>query len=321
MRRSIAGLCVAAILALAGCGSSTTPSPSAATSAAPTTAASNPASAPASAAPISGTIDFVYGAFAPQSYWETYFTAFLAANPAVKINYIPVSLDNGWGVYTQKIATLLAGGQNVDVIWTASEGVPPLAAKYGARLIALCMEKSGIPVSAEARVGIAMEKLMPRAEELGIPMDRLYIDPLILTVSGCQEYVPQAIEAVRMLKMVADPAPMTVVGLSNVSNQVPAAMRPLLNRTYMVMLLAVGLDSAIVDPLDEEQMQVLHAVETRTASSPVVALYLKLFDVVKEGGELEADAVDMKDPAQVEIWKTVQVLLNKVIYTDSYLRI
>jgi len=199
--------------------------------------------------------------------------------------------------------------------------VPALAAKYGARLIALCMEKSGIPVSAEARVGIAMEKLMPRAEELGIPMERLYIDPLILTVSGCQEYVPQAVEAVRMLKMVADPAPMTVVGLSNVSNQVPAAMRPLINRTYMVMLLAAGLDAAIVDPLDEEQMQVLHTVETRQASSPVMALYLKLYDAVKEGAELEPEAVDMKDAGQAEIWKTVQVLLNKVIYTDSYLRI
>jgi 5-methyltetrahydrofolate corrinoid/iron sulfur protein methyltransferase len=199
--------------------------------------------------------------------------------------------------------------------------VPALAAKYGARLIALCMEKSGIPVSAEARVGIAMEKLMPRADELGIPMDHLYIDPLILTVSGCQEYVPQAVEAVRMLKMVADPSPMTVVGLSNVSNQVPAGMRPLINRTYMVMLLAAGLDAAIVDPLDEEQMQVLHAVETHTASSPVMGLYLKLFDAVKESVELEPDAVDMKDPGQAEIWKTVQVLLNKVIYTDSYLRI
>ena len=199
--------------------------------------------------------------------------------------------------------------------------VPALAAKYGARLIALCMEKSGIPVSAEARVSIAMEKLMPRADELGIPMDHLYIDPLILTVSGCQEYVPQAVEAVRMLKMVADPSPMTVVGLSNVSNQVPAAMRPLINRTYMVMLLAAGLDAAIVDPLDEEQMQVLHAVETHTASSPAMGLYLKLFEAVKESVELEPDAVDMQDPSQVEIWKTIQVLLNKVIYTDSYLRI
>ncbi|MGD0575655.1 MAG: dihydropteroate synthase [Anaerolineales bacterium] len=199
--------------------------------------------------------------------------------------------------------------------------VPPLAAKYGARLIALCMEKSGIPVNAEARVSLAMEKLLPRAEEVGIPMDRLLVDPLILTVSGCQEYVPQAIEAVRMLKMVADPPPMTVVGLSNVSNQVPGPMRSLLNRTYMVMLLAVGLDGAIIDPLDEKLMEVLRWVERRDESAPLGRLYLKLFDAVAAGGELEPTDVDMSDLEQVEVWKSVQVLLNKVIYTDSYLRL
>ncbi|MGD8605130.1 MAG: dihydropteroate synthase [Anaerolineales bacterium] len=199
--------------------------------------------------------------------------------------------------------------------------VPPLAAKYGAKLIALCMEKSGIPVSADARVGIAMEHLIPRAEEVGIPMENLFVDPLVLTVSGCQEYVPEAIEAVRMIKMVADPPPMTTVGLSNVSNQVPNEMRPLLNRVYMVMLMAVGLDSAIIDPLDDKLMEAIHTVETRDDSTPVKALYLKLHDAVAAGEELEPDQVDMSDTAQVEIWKTVQVLLNKVIYTDSYLRL
>ena len=199
--------------------------------------------------------------------------------------------------------------------------VPPLAARYGARLIALCMEKSGIPVSADARVGIAMEKLIPRAQEVGLPIDRLLIDPLILTVSGCQEYVPHAVETVRMLKMVADPPPMTVVGLSNVSNQVPAEMRPLLNRVYMAMLMAVGLDAAILDPLDDDLMQVISAIESRDGGSPVRALYLELNDAVAAGGSLEPDKVDMKDPLQVEIWKTVQVLLNKVIYTDSYLKL
>src|SRR3990172_572081 len=153
--------------------------------------------------------------------------------------------------------------------------VPPLAARYGARLIALCMEKSGIPVSADARVGIAMEKLMPRAQEVGLPIENLLIDPLILTVSGCQEYVPHAVETVRMLKMVADPPPLTVVGLSNVSNQVPAEMRPLLNRVYMVMLMAVGLDAAILDPLDDDLMHVITAIETRDGGSPVKALYLR----------------------------------------------
>lgn len=199
--------------------------------------------------------------------------------------------------------------------------VPPLAAEYGAKLIALCMEKSGIPVSADARVGIAMEKLIPRAEEVGMPVENLMVDPLVLTVSGCQEYVPHAIEAVRMLKMVADPPPMTVVGLSNVSNAVPHEQRPLLNRVYMVMLMAAGLDAAILDPLDKELMGVIKAVSARDESTAVNALYLKLFDAVQAGEELQPEDVDMQDPTQVEIWKTVEVLLNKVIYTDSYLRL
>jgi len=200
------------------------------------------------------------------------------------------------------------------------EAVPLVAAKYGAKLIALCMEKSGIPVSADARVAIAMEKLIPRAMEVGMPIENLLVDPLILTVSGCQEYVPEAIETVRMLKMVADPPPMTVVGLSNVSNAVPNEMRPLLNRVYMVMLMAVGLDAAILDPLDRQLMGVIKAVQDRDESTPVNALYLKLFDAVAAMEQLQVEQVDMSDPAQAEIWKTVQVLLNKVIYTDSYLQ-
>jgi len=201
------------------------------------------------------------------------------------------------------------------------EKVPPLAAAYGAKLVALTMAKEGIPVSADARVAIAMEKLIPRAQEVGLPIENLLIDPLVLTVSGCQEYVPQCIEAVRMIKMVADPPPLVSVGLSNVSNQVPPQMRPLINRTYMVMLMAVGLDAAILDPLDQELMEVIRMVEQRDASTPVGALYLKLYAAVAAGEELDPGPADLNDPKQAEIWKTVQILLNKVIYTDSYLRL
>jgi len=201
------------------------------------------------------------------------------------------------------------------------EKVPLLAAEYGAKLIALTMAKEGIPVSADARVAIAMEKLIPRAQEVGVPMEHLLIDPLVLTVSGCQEYVPPCLEAVRMIKMVADPPPLVSVGLSNVSNQVPSPLRPLLNRTYLVMLMAVGLDAAILDPLDHELMETIRLVEQRDAGTPVGALYLKLYDAVAAGAELEPDDVDLNDPQQAAIWKTVQVLLNKVIYTDSYLRL
>jgi 5-methyltetrahydrofolate corrinoid/iron sulfur protein methyltransferase len=217
-------------------------------------------------------------------------------------------------------------GSNAFVNSTSAEeerlaNVPPLAAKYGAKIIALCMGKSGVPVTADERLEIAMEKLIPRAMEVGIPMEDLYIDPLILTVSGCQEYVPHSIETVRMLKMVADPPPMTVVGLSNVSNAVPHELRPLINQVFLVMLLAVGVDSAILDPLDTKLIEIIRVIGERDESTAVNALYLKLFDAIAAMEKLTPDQVDMGDPAQVEIWKTLQILQNEVIFTESYLKL
>lgn len=143
------------------------------------------------------------------------------------------------------------------------EKVPPLAARFKAKLIALTMGKGGIPLTAEERVAVAIEKLIPRAEEVGISMDDLYLDPLVLTVAGLQEYCPQAIEAVRYVKLGMDPAPRTVVGLSNVSNNVQEENRSLLNRVYLVMLMAAGLDAAIADPLDRELMETIRIIEAR----------------------------------------------------------
>ncbi len=200
------------------------------------------------------------------------------------------------------------------------EEVPPVAAEYGARLIALTMGKSGIPVTAEERVAIAIDTLIPRALEVGIPIEDLYLDPLLMTVSGCQEYCPPAIEAVRYIKQGMDPAPMTTGGLSNVSNRVPAEMRSLLNRVYLVMLMAAGLDSAIADALDTELLNAIRVVEQRDDSTAAGSLLLTLFDRTAAMEELEPSDVDMSEPDQVDIWKTVQVLMNKVIYTDNYLR-
>jgi len=201
------------------------------------------------------------------------------------------------------------------------EKVPPLAKQYNAKLIALTMGKGGIPVGAEERVNIALEKLIPRAMELDMPMEDLLIDPLVLTVSGCQEYCPECIEAVRILKVAGDPPPMTNVGLSNVSNAVPREMRPLINRTYCVMLMAAGVDYAILDPLDEELKEFIRIVAERDDSSAVGKVILALHDQTAAMDKLTADDVDMSDPEQVDIFKTVQILYNDIIYTDSYLRV
>jgi 5-methyltetrahydrofolate corrinoid/iron sulfur protein methyltransferase len=198
--------------------------------------------------------------------------------------------------------------------------VPPLAKKYNTRLIGLTMAEGLIPVSAEERVSLALERLIPRMVELDFPITDLIIDPLVLTVSGCQQYCPECIDAVRTLKFAWDPPPLTNGGLSNVSNAVPKEMRPLLNRVYMVMLLGVGIDMVIADPLDRDLMEFIRVVEQRDDSTPLNRLLLTLRDRMEAMEELQPEDVDMNDPQQAAVWNTVQVLLNKVIYTDAYLR-
>jgi 5-methyltetrahydrofolate corrinoid/iron sulfur protein methyltransferase len=194
----------------------------------------------------------------------------------------------------------------------------PLAANYGARIIALAMDKN-IPSTADGRVTLAMEVLVPKAEELGLPIDHLYLDPLVLTVNGCQDHGPETLNAIRSFKMLWDPSPMTTVGLSNISNSVPHEGRSLLNRTYLVMLLAAGLDSAIADPLDTAQNELVRIVEQRDDSTGLGRAYLALYDTVAGMEEFTPDHVDMNDPDQVAVYKTVRILENKVIYAHGYL--
>ena len=199
------------------------------------------------------------------------------------------------------------------------EKVPLVAKQYNARLIALTMGKSGIPVGADERVSIALETLIPRALEIDFPIADLIIDPLVLTVSGCQEYCPELIEAVRMLQFAWDPPPPVSVGLSNVSNAVPKENRPLINRVYCAMLMGAGLQMMIADPFDEKLKEVVRIIEERDESTPLNRLYLNIHDRVANMEEPDISDVDMSDPEQADIWRTVQILENKVIYADSYL--
>ena len=199
------------------------------------------------------------------------------------------------------------------------EKVPLVAKQYNTRLIALTMGKSGIPVASDERVNIALETLIPRMVEIDFPMQDLIIDPLVLTVTGCQQYCPELLGAVRTLPAAWDPAPAISVGLSNVSNAVPNENRPLINRVYLSMLMGVGLNMMIANPMDKEQGEVIRVIETRDESTPVGRLYLKIADRIAAMEEPQMEDVDFSDPEQVAIWKTVQILLNKVIYADGYL--
>ena len=76
----------------------------------------------------------------------------------------------------------------------------------------------------------------------------------------------------------------------------------------------------IADPLDTELKEVIRIIETRDESTALAKAYLKISDRVAEMEEPEVGDFDLDDPQQAMIWKTVQILLNKIIYADGYLQ-
>ena len=101
--------------------------------------------------------------------------------------------------------------------------------------------------------------MITTAMEHEVMPERLYLDPLVIPTKAGQDQGPKVIEAVRLFQAIAEPAPRTVVGLSNVSNG--AKERSLVNRTYLSMLMGAGLTAAILDPEDRELMSTLKAAQ------------------------------------------------------------
>lgn len=127
-----------------------------------------------------------------------------------------------------------------------------LAVETDSQLIALTIDQSGVPSDAGARVQMGAT-IATKAMEGGLEMEDLYIDPVILPVNVAPKQPQRVMEALSQLKMLSDPPPNFMLGLSNVSQG--CKERSLLNRIYLAMATGAGLNAALMDPLDEKLMQ------------------------------------------------------------------
>ncbi|MGE5279516.1 MAG: dihydropteroate synthase [Deltaproteobacteria bacterium] len=130
-----------------------------------------------------------------------------------------------------------------------------LAGNSGADLIALTVDKRGIPQDKDRRVELAARIVEAAAVE-GLPLERLFLDPVLMPINVAQKQLFVILEVIKDLKLLA-PEARTVVGLSNVSQG--ARGRRWINRAFLVMAQAHGLDAAILDPLDTELMKTMVA--------------------------------------------------------------
>jgi 5-methyltetrahydrofolate corrinoid/iron sulfur protein methyltransferase len=127
-----------------------------------------------------------------------------------------------------------------------------LAAKYNSQIIGLTVGKGGLPADAEERAAIAAE-IMARAMEYGLPVEDIYLDPLVLQIATTQNQALHVIKSVKMFQELNDPPMKTVVGLSNISNGCPKELRPILDRHYLSLLIYAGLTAAIADPKEVKE--------------------------------------------------------------------
>ena len=147
----------------------------------------------------------------------------------------------------------------------------PLVKEYGASVIALCMDDTGMPDTAAERLTVA-EKLLNDLQTDGVPAENIYLDPLIKPISVKGEFGPQVLETVAGIKKWDTGAHITC-GLSNISHGLPH--RVLLNRAFLILLMGQGLDSAIMDPLDTELMKLIKAARVLLDQDPFGAEYIK----------------------------------------------
>lgn len=128
------------------------------------------------------------------------------------------------------------------------EKILPLVAEYGCEVIALAIADKKIPETFEKRMEV-IEMVLKATRASGVPDDKVYVDPLVMTIATVNDGAMIACDTIRAVHDKYPDVHFTM-GLSNISFGLPA--RKQINRTFLTLAMQAGLDSAILDPMDQE---------------------------------------------------------------------
>jgi 5-methyltetrahydrofolate corrinoid/iron sulfur protein methyltransferase len=237
-----------------------------------------------------------------------------------EVTDLPISLD------TMNMDAMEAGlqvGKNVKIVNSVSfveeriKRLVPLVIKYNAKVVGLCTSEAGVPRDDNERVENGYNLMMVFAGdrpdiielERPIPMDDYWIDPIVLPIGVAQDQVHALVKATQMFSELPE-KPHMICGLSNVSNK--CGLTPenaeFVNRIYLAVLMGHGMDGAIVDPNDEKLMAVARG-ESQENEWALIA------EGLKEG------SLDLSDPQQLAIQKTVKLFHEETLFAASYLEL
>lgn len=167
----------------------------------------------------------------------------------------------------------------------------PIVKKYGTAVVALTLDESGIPKTAQGRLKVA-EKIIERAESMGISRDDILVDCLVLTVSTNQSAVKETIKAVSLVKEKLGVK--TVLGVSNVSFGMPN--RELINAAFLSEAYGAGLDLPILNPLAQKYQEIIAAHKVINNEDISGASFIEKYSNAEAAPKPAADVKrDLKD--------------------------
>jgi len=149
----------------------------------------------------------------------------------------------------------------------------PLVREFDAKVIALAQGQGVPPETADGKLALASQ-LVERLDAAGIPLDDIYLDPLVFPVGCNPQSALAAINAIGEV-MKRFPGVHTICGLTNVSYGLPA--RALVNRTFLVAAMSCGMDAAIIDPTDSKLLAALRAAEVVLGSDEYCMAFIEEF--------------------------------------------
>jgi len=180
---------------------------------------------------------------------------------------IVAALESGLSVYQGKALVNSVTGEEERL-----EVVLPLVAKYGAAVVAISNDETGISEDPDVRFEVA-KKIVERAADYGIPHSDVVVDPLVMPIGAINSAAKQVMHLVRRLR--EELHVNTTCGASNVSFGLPN--RNGVNSAFLTMAMAAGMTSAITSPLHPEVMQAVLGADIMMGHDPHCANWIKKY--------------------------------------------
>jgi cobalamin-dependent methionine synthase I len=149
----------------------------------------------------------------------------------------------------------------------------PIVTSHPCHVVALCMAQASMPTTMEERVDVGRELIL-KLTSAGIPIERIYVDPLIQPISVDTNMGIAALGAIS--KIMEDfPGVNTICGLSNISFGLPE--RRIINHNFLTLCMSYGLSAVILDPTDRQIMTALITTEMLLGRDEYCESYIEAY--------------------------------------------